>query len=191
MDSLIIDHEERIPAKSFTLFKKIVAKELRGKAGLYALYKGNELYYVGLATNLNVRILQHDRDKHRGKWDSFSIYVVEKVKYLKDIESLVLHIAEPVGNKQQGNISKSNQIRKKLLKEAGQKRIEYEAYEAAISGEAKGRVSKLSGWEQMKLQYPTSKAVDAVIAKAKRKGRTAGWIETLKALKSYWRKRGK
>jgi predicted GIY-YIG superfamily endonuclease len=32
---------------------------IKGHAGIYALYKGERLYYVGLATNLMGRVKQH------------------------------------------------------------------------------------------------------------------------------------
>jgi excinuclease UvrABC nuclease subunit len=34
-------------------------------SGIYALYGGKELYYVGVAKNLLWRVYGHTRDKHR------------------------------------------------------------------------------------------------------------------------------
>lgn len=92
----------------------VFATELRelmsGYAGIYALYKGDKLYYVGLTKNLLGRISWHLKDRHRGKWDHFKIFRIKKVKYLKDIETLVHNIAETRGNRAKGKLPKDADI---------------------------------------------------------------------------------
>ena len=38
------------------------------------------------------------RDKHAGKWDRFVIYRIKQVRYLKDIETLLIGVLRPPGN---------------------------------------------------------------------------------------------
>ena len=77
---------------------------MRGYAGVYALYKDNSLYYVGLATNLYNRLRWHTKNKHQGKWNRFAIYRVSRVRYLKDMETLLLQVAKPPGNAVNGRV---------------------------------------------------------------------------------------
>src|SRR5258708_29526417 len=77
------------------LFRKSLQEIMRGYAGVYALYRGKRLYYTGLTGNLLNRIKWHQKDRHRGKWDHFVIFRIHRVRYLKDIETLVLNLVEP------------------------------------------------------------------------------------------------
>jgi len=88
------------------VFKDKLEELLRGYAGIYALYKGERLYYVGLARNLHGRVSWHLRDRHAGKWNNFKIFRIQKVRYLKDIETLIHHIAETKGNRAKGRVPK-------------------------------------------------------------------------------------
>ena len=45
---------------------------MRGYAGIYALYNGSKLYYVGLTKNLFGRIRWHLKDRHAKRWDNLS-----------------------------------------------------------------------------------------------------------------------
>ena len=72
--------------------------------GVYALYRKNTLYYVGLATNLYWRLLAHTKNRNKGKWDRFAIFRVGRVRYLKDMETLLLRVAAPPGNKVSGHL---------------------------------------------------------------------------------------
>jgi hypothetical protein len=84
-------------------FEEGINDIMRGYAGVYALYRKDKLYYVGLATNLYYRIRGHAKNKHKGKWDHFSIYRINRVRYLKDIETLLLRVANPPGNSVSGH----------------------------------------------------------------------------------------
>ena len=54
-------------------FTKKLRELMKGYAGIYALYKENKLYYVGLTGNLFGRIRWHLKDRHAGKWNKFKL----------------------------------------------------------------------------------------------------------------------
>jgi hypothetical protein len=92
------------------LIRDIVGK----RHGVYALYSREKLYYVGLATNLKGRLGSHLRDRHKGLWDRFSVYLTIDHGHIKELESLVIRIAQPKGNRQQGKFAKSENLAKSL-----------------------------------------------------------------------------
>ncbi len=72
---------------------------LEGNVGLYVLYKSDKLYYVGITgIDLFWRLHTHTRDKHKGKWDSFSVFIISRGRYLKDIETMANLISNPPAN---------------------------------------------------------------------------------------------
>ena len=76
-------------------------------SGIYALYDQHGLYYVGLTTSsLRTRIKKHTRNRHKGKWNRFSWYQIPNLKYTKDMESAILRIVNPKGNKVKGKLKK-------------------------------------------------------------------------------------
>ena len=95
-------------------FKVGLQDIMRGYSGLYVLYKRNQLYYVGLATNLYWRLHSHTRNRHKHKWDRFAIFRINRVRYLKDIESMLLRIANPPGNFVSGKFHKDADLMKVL-----------------------------------------------------------------------------
>jgi predicted GIY-YIG superfamily endonuclease len=95
---LVLGYLERIASNAFSEFPQQITELVHGKHGVYALYKGDRLYYVGLATNLRNRVKHHLIDKHAGKWTRFSLYLVRKVEHIKELESVLLRIATPKGN---------------------------------------------------------------------------------------------
>lgn len=75
--------------------------------GIYALYDNHGLYYVGLTNrSLKSRIKKHTRDRHRKKWNRFSWYQIPNLKYSKDVETAILRIIHPKGNRVKGKIAK-------------------------------------------------------------------------------------
>jgi len=94
--------------KSSDAFKHLgpeMKELLHGRPGIYALYKGDDLYYVGLGIHLHSRLKDHLwNDRLAGKWDSFSIFTIRKRRYLKDLETLILRIARPKGAKITGRV---------------------------------------------------------------------------------------
>ena len=75
------------------------------KQGLYALYKKHgELYYVGRASNLLQRLGTHTSDLHGKKWDKLAIYIIDEKLTLHDVESLLIAVSKPEGNKNRGRL---------------------------------------------------------------------------------------
>ena len=64
---LVRGYLERVSSAAFSDFPKQLTDLVGREHGVYALYKGDQLYYVGLATNLRNRIKQHLRDRHAEK----------------------------------------------------------------------------------------------------------------------------
>ncbi len=94
-----------------------LGKKKRGR-GIYVLYNGNKIYYIGLSKrSLRGRLRQHMvRDKHRGKWDNFSFYQIGRTRYIKDIESLFLRVCFPPGNRIRGRFKKKFDLSKKIIR---------------------------------------------------------------------------
>ena len=111
-----------IPSDNFEAVGKELKEILHGKPGIYALYKEDRLYYVGLASSLYGRVRWHLKDKHAGKWDHFSIFIVKSSKDLKDIETAIINIAEPKGNNIRGRIPNQSFLKRLLRKRIKEKR---------------------------------------------------------------------
>jgi len=103
-DNLVSEFFEKISWKILEDYPQIVNEMIRGKAGLYALYDDDELYYVGLAVDLHRRLKQHIKDRHGDYWNRFSVYLVTADEHTKPLESLVLRIASPEGNSVKGKL---------------------------------------------------------------------------------------
>jgi hypothetical protein len=88
--------------------------------GVYALYRGNRLYYVGLASNLRSRLNTHLRHRHANTWDHFSVYLTVGDEHLAELESLVLRISSPKGNKVRGKFARSEDLRSRFRRQVSQ-----------------------------------------------------------------------
>lgn len=102
---LVQAHFEGISWRVFRDYRSTLREMIRGQPGVYALYKGSRLYYVGLASNLMRRLNAHLRDRHRGQWDRFSVYLTSDSSHIRELEALVLRIVDPAGNKQKGKLA--------------------------------------------------------------------------------------
>lgn len=111
---LVKGNLERISSKVFDFYHDEITELFGRQHGVYALYKKNRLYYVGLAKNLRGRVKHHLRDRHAKKWDSFSLYLIRNVNYLRELESLLVHISEPKGNIARGRFARSENLFKVL-----------------------------------------------------------------------------
>jgi hypothetical protein len=109
--SIVTGHMEKIGQKVFTEYSSAITELIRGHQGIYALYKKDKLYYVGLASNLKNRIKHHLSDRHKNYWTHFSLYIIRHEEHIKEIESLVLRISYPKGNSVKGNLRQSNDLR--------------------------------------------------------------------------------
>ncbi len=108
--SLISGYLERISSKVFDDYHEQITALIGNQRGVYALYKKNHLYYVGLATNLRTRVKHHLKDRHAKKWDGFSLYLIRNVEHLHELESLLIRISEPRGNVKLGGFKRSQNL---------------------------------------------------------------------------------
>lgn len=107
---LVLEHLEGISRTAIKRYPEIITEFVRGRSGVYALYKENDLYYVGLAKNLRSRLRGHLRDRHAEAWDRFNVYLTQGDEHLKELESLVLRIASPRGNRIAGKFIGSSDL---------------------------------------------------------------------------------
>lgn len=115
-DGLVSEYLERVGGDVLESdhFRSILVGMIRGHAGVYSLYKNDRLYYVGLATNLMNRVKHHLKDRHAGKWDSFSVYLTTAGGHIKPIESLLLRIIDPKGNRVKGRLPGAHDLKRDL-----------------------------------------------------------------------------
>jgi len=108
--NLVCEFLERISRDALQKYQEIIKKYVRGRHGIYALFKKNKLYYVGLASNLRSRLRHHLRDRHAETWDSFSVYLTIGDQHLKEMEALILRITKPKGNLQKGKFNNADDL---------------------------------------------------------------------------------
>jgi len=113
---LISSMSPRLPREILDnpVFKPHLDKIMRGHPGIYALYRGGQLYYVGLTGNLRGRIESHREDRHARRWDNFILFGIRRARYLKDIETIVQRLVDPEGNRWKGNVPRNAQLNRIL-----------------------------------------------------------------------------
>ena len=80
--------------------------------GIYALYKGKKLVYVGLSKrSLRGRLKRHTKDRLKGKWNYYKWWQIRKTKYIKDIESLFQQISKPKFNIKKGKFQRKHRLK--------------------------------------------------------------------------------
>jgi hypothetical protein len=122
--TLVEGHIERIGIKALQEFRQEVMDLCRGRHGVYALYKGGSLYYVGLANDLPRRLTHHLRDRHARKWNQFSLYLVRREHHIREMEALLIRIADPGGNKQKGRLKGAENLKRELRARAKKRRLQ-------------------------------------------------------------------
>ena len=152
---LVSQFLETISGKVLENYHAIIKDYVHRRHGVYALYRGERLYYVGLASNLNARIKHHFKDRHKGKWDKFSVYLTIGDRHLKELESLVLRIAKPKGNKVVGKFAKAENLRRKLKQNI--KVSQQEELIGLVGRRVRKRVTKRVLGKPKKKQAPTKK----------------------------------
>lgn len=158
MSHLVCQHLEDISREALEKHQKIIKQYVRRRNGVYALYKKRKLYYVGLAKNLRSRLKSHLHDRHGNSWDRFSVYLTIGEQHLRELESLILRIVQPKGNKQKGKFPKSEDIRRRFSRDV-KERLNYEM--ALMFGKevkqskkrSKFKRTRLKGWYKGK-EYP-------------------------------------
>jgi predicted GIY-YIG superfamily endonuclease len=113
-NNFVSQYLENISRKSLEQHPHIIKKYVNRRHGIYALYKKNKLYYVGLASNLRNRLRHHLKNRHANNWDTFSVYLIIGEKHLHELEALLLRIIDKKGNKQKGKLWKAEDLKKQL-----------------------------------------------------------------------------
>lgn len=114
--SLVTQFMEHVSIVVLQDYQDIFRSFARQRHGVYALYKGRRLYYVGLARNLRARLKQHLNDRHGQAWDRFSMYLTLNDSHIKELESLVLRIVRPEGNRQNGKFGRAENLQRRFAR---------------------------------------------------------------------------
>ena len=117
---LVCQHLENVSREVLQHYSEIIRTFVRGRHGVYALYRKGRLHYVGLATNLRARINQHLRDRHAETWDHFSLYLTVGHQHLREIESLLVRIGRPRGNRTKPKFLRSESLRPGLRRQVSE-----------------------------------------------------------------------
>ncbi len=112
--ALVTQHLENLSRRLLEEYQDVIREFIQNRQGVYSLYRNGKLYYVGLAKNLPQRLKTHLRDKHGESWDRFSVYLTIGDDHMKELESLILRITKPVGNKVKGKFAKSENLIRKV-----------------------------------------------------------------------------
>ena len=124
---LVTSFLEDVSINAFNEYGRELGELIGGESGIYALYRGGVLYYVGLASDLNKRLRKHLEGKHRGKWDRFSAYVAKRDGHIRELEALCLRIMKPAGNLQIGKFARATNHAKDLRELLDESARDYKA----------------------------------------------------------------
>ncbi len=125
--ALVTQHLENISREALEEHQDIIKNYIRGRKGIYALYRRGKIYYVGLAGNLRNRLKTHIHDRHAESWDRFSVYLTIGDEHMRELEAMILRIVKPTGNKVKGKFIKSEDLRKKVIRDFRARQSEEEA----------------------------------------------------------------
>ncbi len=115
--SLVSQYLENVSRKALEEYQDVVRNYVRGRHGIYVLYRRDRLYYVGLASNLRNRLKAHLKDRHGASWDRFSVYLTIQDGHIRELESLASRILKPVGNRVGGKFARAENLRTRLARE--------------------------------------------------------------------------
>jgi hypothetical protein len=113
-NGIVREYFERMDGGILGDYAAAVKSLIHGHAGVYALYKGDRLYYVGLARNLMGRVKSHLKDRHARRWNKFSVYLTPENDLIRPLEALVLRIVNPEGNRVKGKLKGAKDIGRTL-----------------------------------------------------------------------------
>lgn len=157
---LVCQHLERVSRSLLEDYQDLVRDLVKGRQGVYALYRDQRLQYVGLTVDLRGRLKRHLRDRHGSSWNRFSVYLTIGVDHLKELESLVLRIVEPKGNKQKGRFTRSENLLPALRREMrDRQRKQVDRLFSRSSGESEGRRRKARPVTSQKGAVPLARYV--------------------------------
>lgn len=123
--ALVSQYLEGISRTTLAEYQQFFREQARRRNGVYALYRKKKLYYVGLARALRGRLKTHLRDKHGESWDRFSMYLTVGDDHIKELESLVLRIVRPTGNRQRGKFARAQNLRREFTRRVKQDAAEH------------------------------------------------------------------
>jgi hypothetical protein len=123
---LVCQHLENISGDVLEDYQDIIREYVSRRQGVYALYHDDDLYYVGLASDLSSRLKAHLGDKHAGQWNRFSVYLTIGDKHLRELETLILRVVKPKpeGNFKTGKFARSEDLRARLAQDIRQRNRE-------------------------------------------------------------------
>jgi hypothetical protein len=123
---LVCQHLENISGDVLEDYQDIIREYVSRRQGVYALYYDDDLYYVGLASDLSPRLKAHLGDKHAGQWNRFSVFLTIGDKHLRELETLILRVVKPKpeGNSKTGKFARSEDLRARLAKDIRQRNRE-------------------------------------------------------------------
>jgi hypothetical protein len=135
---LLVQHLENLSRKVLEDFQEIIREYVKGRRGLYALYRRDKLQYVGLASDLRSRLRAHLRDRHAHAWDSFSLFLTLGGDSLRELEALLIRIAKPRGNRSKTRFPRSQDLRRIFRQQVRVKQQE-ELESLFVGGGKRGR----------------------------------------------------
>lgn len=114
--AILEEHLEGINPEAMEQYPAALRDLIRGRSGVYALYRGEKLYYVGLASNMMGRLKHHVRDRHRGLWNRFSVFLTARPEqaHIRELEALLLRIMRPAGNRVGGRLRGARNLHPQL-----------------------------------------------------------------------------
>lgn len=114
---LVLAYAENISADLLEKYGDKMKAVIGRKKGVYVLSNDGRPYYIGLASELPSRLSHHLKDRHAGNWDRFNFYAIRSSTYLKDLESILIRVAEPDGNRQRGGFGRDKNLTRALRNE--------------------------------------------------------------------------
>jgi hypothetical protein len=72
------------------------------------------------------------KDRHKGRWDDFVVFRIRRVRYLKDIETLIHQLVDTRGNRQKGKVPKDADLNKVLREVLSQHKRVIKGIERAL-----------------------------------------------------------
>ena len=148
--ALVSQYLEGISRTALEEYQPFFREQAKRRNGVYALYRRKKLYYVGLARDLRGRLKTHLRDKHGESWDRFSMYLTVGDDHIKELESLVLRIVRPAGNRQSGKFAKAQNLRREFTRRVKQDAAAHLSELLGVERDRKSAVAR---------NRPSSKAV--------------------------------
>jgi hypothetical protein len=167
---LVSQHLENISRDALEKYQQIVRRFVQRRQGVYALYRRGKLYYVGLASDLRWRLNQHLKDRLGQSWDKFNVYLTIGDTHIRELESLLLRVSKPPGNRQRGRFSRSENLLRRFTKEI--KTLQRSEL-FSIIGPTLNQKSDLKDRESPGVKLPLAKYLDKPIKlRAALKGKT-------------------